>query len=176
MIEWLSDDYSVGINAVVLHYAQTKQGGAILSRMVIIPEEVEKQKANKSKLPMSNKPGTYDQETLETKLTEYLSKNLWSSQRIRDYFLPTLLEKGQVTRDELRKEFVRRKGADDERQAGYFLSLISGQLGFQWNDYLRQVIYYEFPNHTWEKDNFKIRDEYVDLVAKVLNSFKKAVP
>lgn len=175
MIEWLSDNYSIGINAIVLNYAKTKQGDAILSRMVIIPEEVEKQKANKKKfiIEMSNEPGTYDIDTLEAKLIEYLSKNLYSSQRIRDYFLPTLLARGQVTRELLRKEFVRLNAADDESQAGYFLSLISGQLGHKWKDYLRQVIYYDFPKHPWEKDNFKIRDEYIELVTKVLKKIKK---
>jgi hypothetical protein len=168
MIGWLSDNYSVSINAVVLHYAKTRQGGSILSRMVIIPEEVEKQHSSKGKLPMSNQPGIYDRTTLERKLTEYLSNNLVSSQRIRDYLLPTLLEKGKVTRNELRKEFVRRQGADDESQAGYFLALISSQLGYQWNDHLRQVVHYEFPNHAWEKDNFEIKSEYRDLVEKVL--------
>lgn len=174
MIEWLSDNYNLGINAVVLNYAKTKSGDAILSRMVIIPEEVEKQKVNKKKfiIEMSNDPGTYDLDTLEVKLTEYLSKSLWSSQRLRDYFLPTLLEKGQVTREQLRKEFVRLKAADDESQAGYFLSLISSQLGHKWKDYLRQIIYYDFPNHPWEKDNFRIRDEYIELVTRVLKALK----
>lgn len=174
MIEWLSDKYSVGINAVVLNYIKTPKGDEILSRMVIIPEEVEKQKANKKKfiIEMSNDPGTYDEATLEAKLIEYLSKNLYSSQRLRDYFLPTLLEKGQATRDQLRKEFVRLKAAPDESQAGYFLSLISNQLGHKWKDYLRQVISYEYPNHPWEKDNFKIQKEYVQLVRKVLDKIK----
>lgn len=174
MIEWLSDNYSVGINAIVLNYAKTQHGDAILSRMVIIPEEVEKQKANKKRTltDLSNTPGSYDPEILEEKLSEYLSKGLSSSQRIRDYLLPTLLEKGQVTRDELRKEFVRLNGAEDESQAGYFLALISSQLGYKWNDHLRQIISYEYPNHPWEKDNFKIRDEYVHLVAKVLKTLK----
>lgn len=173
MIEWLSDNYSLGINAVVLNYAKTRRGDAILSRMVVIPEEVEKQKANKKKfvIEMSNEPGTYDLDTLEAKLTEYLAKSLWSSQRIRDYFLPTLLAKGQVTREELRKEFVRLKAASDESQAGYFLSLISSQIGHKWKDYLRQIIYYETPNHPWEKDNFKIRDEYIGLVTSILKKF-----
>lgn len=174
MIEWLSDKYSVGINAVVLNYIKTPKGDEILSRMVIIPEEVEKQKVNKKKfiIEMSNDPGTYDEATLEEKLTEYLSKNLYSSQRIRDYFLPTLLEKGKVTRDQLRKEFVRLKAAPDESQAGYFLSLISNQLGHKWKDYLRQVISFDYPNHPWEKDNFKIREDYVQLVRKVLDKIK----
>jgi hypothetical protein len=174
MIEWLSDKYSVGINAVVLNYIKTPKGDEILSRMVIIPEEIEKQKANRKKfiIEMSNDPGNYDEGALETKLIEYLSKNLYSSQRLRDYFLPTLLEKGQVTRDQLRKEFVRLKAAPDESQAGYFLALISNQLGHKWKDYLRQVISFEYPNHPWEKDNFKIRKEYIPLVKRVLEHIK----
>ena len=175
MIEWLSDKFNVGINAVLLNYVKTPNGDEVLSRIVIIPEEIEKQKANKKKfiIEMSDDPGAYDLDTLEAKLNEYLSKNLYSSQRIRDYFLPILLEKGRATRDQLRKEFVRLKAAPDETQAGYFLSLISNQLGQKWKDYLRQIIYYDYPNHPWEKDNFKIREEYVELVRRVLDNLGK---
>jgi hypothetical protein len=174
MIEWLSDNYNMSINAVVLNYSKTKQGDAILSRMVMIPEEIEKQKAKSKKyiIEMSNEPGTYDRDTLEKKLREYLSKTLYSSQRIKDYFLPILLEKGQVTREQLRKEFVSLKAAEDESQAGYFLSLISSQLGHKWKDYLRQIIYYEFPNHPWEKDNFMIKKEYIDFVKQILETMQ----
>lgn len=179
MIEWLSDNYNLGINAIVLNYIKTKNGDELLSRTVIIPEEVEKQKANKKKfiIDLSNEPGTYDDITLEKHLIEYLSKNLYSTQRIREYFLPILLEKGKISREELKKEFVKRKAAPDESQAGYFLSLISNQLGHKWKDYLRQIISYGFPNHPWEKDNFQIKDEYKELVKKVLNkiSNKKAI-
>jgi hypothetical protein len=170
MIEWLSDRYSLGINAVLLNYAQTLKGDEILSRMVIIPEEVEKQKANKKKfiIEMSNEPGNYDDDILEDKLREYFAKNLSSSSRIRDILLPILLEKGTVTRDQLKKEFVKKKAAEDESQAGYFLSSISNQLGHKWKDYLRQVIHYEYPNHPWEKDNFKIKEQYIDLIKRVL--------
>jgi hypothetical protein len=176
MIEWLSDQYSVGINLIMLNYARTSQGDEILSRMVMIPEEIEKQKANKKKfiIDMSNEPGLYEPDVLETKLKEYLSKNLYSSQRIRDHFLPILIQRGRITRDQLRKEFVSRKAAPDESQAGYFLSLISNQLGHKWKDYLRQVIKYEFPNHPWEKDNFEIRVEYIELVKKVLEDVKNS--
>ncbi len=174
MIEWLSDKYNVGINAVLLKYVKTKNGDEILSRTVIIPEEIEKQKANKKKfiIETSDEPGTYDEKNLEEKLVGYLTKNLWSAQRMRDYVLPILLEKGQVTRDFLRKEFVKRGVAPDESQAGYYLSLISGQLGYKWNDYLRQIISYSYPNHPWEKDNFNIRDEYRELIRKVLENIK----
>jgi hypothetical protein len=171
MIEWLSDNYNLGINAIVLNYIKTKKGDELLSRMVIIPEEIEKQKANKKKffIDMSNEPGTYDNDALEKHLLSYLSNNLYSSQRMREYFLPLLLEKGKVSREDLKREFVRRKAAPDESQAGYFLSLISNQLGHKWKDYLRQVISYDFPNHPWEKDNFQIKDEHKELVKRVLS-------
>jgi len=170
MIEWLSEKYSIAVNAILLNYVKTANGDEILSRTVIIPEEIERQIANKKKfsIPMSDEPGTYEDKLLIRKLKEYLSRDLYSSQRIQDVFLPTLLEKGQTTRDQLKREFVTRKAAENESQAGYFLSLISSQLGHKSKDYLRQVIFYEYPNHTWEKDNFKIREEYVDLVKNVL--------
>jgi hypothetical protein len=175
MVEWLSDKYNVGINAVLLNYVSTPKGDEVLSRMVIIPEEVEKQKANKKKfiIEMSDEPGSYENKDLVKKLQAYFSKNLYSAQRIRDSLLPILLEKGQISRDNLKKEFVRLKTAPDESQAGYFLSLISNQLGQKSKDYLRQIIYYEYPNHSWEKDNFKIREEYIDLVKEILEKSKK---
>jgi len=177
MVEWLSDKYSLGINAIVLKYIKTPKGEEILSRMVIIPEDVEKQKANKKKfiIEMADEPGTYDEPTLETKLIEYLSNNLYSSQRIKAYLLPLLLERGQVTREQLRKEFVRLNAAPDESQAGYFLSLISNQLGQKSKDFLRQIISYDYPRNDWEKDNFKIREEYVQLVKRVLEKVKTPV-
>jgi hypothetical protein len=175
MIEWLSDKYSVGINAVLLSYVKTAKGEEVLSRTAVISGEEEKQNVNRHKyiIEMSDSPGKYEIADLEIKLTEYLSNGLYSSQRLKDYFLPLLLEKGKVTREELRKEFVKRGAAPDESQAGYFLSLISGQLGHKWKDYLRQVVTYEYPNHSWEKDNFSINKEYVEMVKKVLEKLRK---
>ncbi len=174
MIEWLSEKYNLGINAIVLHYTKTKSGDELLSRTVIIPEEVEREKANKKKfvIEMSNEPGSYDDKTLKAHLLKYLSNNLYSAKRIRDYILPVLLKHGKVTREQMLKEFVKMKAATDERQAGYFLSLISSQLGHKWKDYLRQVISYDTPNNWWEKDNFSIRPEYKNLVEEVLSHLK----
>ncbi len=174
MIEWLSEKYSVAINAIVLHYVKSKNGDELLSRTVIIPEDVEREKVNKKKfvIEMSNEPGNYDDAALKEQLKKYLSKNLWSSRRIRDYFLPALLKNGKVTREQMKKEFVKLKGAENESQAGYFLALISQQIGHKWKDYLRQVISYETPNNNWEKDNFSVRPEYKHLVQEVLEEMK----
>lgn len=174
MIEWLSSQYSIGINAIILNYTKTSKGDELLSRTVIIPEEVERAKTNKRRfvLDKSNEPGAYDEDSLKERLTQYFSKNLHSAARIRDYILPILLDHDVITRKELRKEFVKRGGGNED-QAGYFLALISTQLGLKRRDYLRQVIHYEFPNYKWEKDNFSIPKEYHGLVRDVLENLKK---
>ena len=61
MIDWLSSRFSVGVNAIILNYIKTASGDELLSRTVIIPEEVEREKTNKKKfvIERSNEPGTY---------------------------------------------------------------------------------------------------------------------
>ena len=49
---------------------------------------------------------------------------------------------------------------------------VSSQLGMTKNDYLRQVVAYEYPRHEWEKDSFSIREQYRDLVKEVLGELK----
>ena len=41
------------------------------------------------------------------------------------------------------------------------------------NDFLRQVVAYEYPNYSWEKDNFSLREQSKDLVRQVLDEIKK---
>lgn len=174
MIEWLSTNYDIGINAIILHYIRTSAGNELLSKTVIIPEEVEKAKTDKKKfkIPMSDEPGKYSDEDLKDALKNYLSKDLWSARRIKNILLPCLLEKEKITREELKKEFVNKGGAKDENQAGYFIALISNQLGQEVKDYLRQVISYEYPNYPWEKDHFSLRKDYRSLVEQVLEELK----
>lgn len=175
MIDWLSSKYDISINAVILQYTRTSSGNELLSRTVIIPEEVEKEKSNKKKftIPMSDKPGEYEPDKLQELLTKYLNKNLHSARRLRDVILPALLTNDTMTRDQLKKEFVKSGEAENESQAGYFLSLISAQLGHEWKDYLRQVIDYSYPNYSWEKDNFRIRPEYKDMIRQILKDNSK---
>ena len=148
----------------------------VLSRTVIIPEEIDKQKANKKKFTIarSDKPGEYENDKLQVLLRKYLTNNLHSARRLKDVMLPALLKGKTLTRQQLLKEFVRSGEAKDESQAGYFMSLISGQLGYEWNDFLRQVIEYGYPNSDWEKDNFNIREDYRELVEELLNEIKEA--
>jgi hypothetical protein len=174
MISWLSDSYGVSINAMLLQYIKTKSGDELLTQTAIIPEEVDIENIKKKKkfqIPMSDEPGQYDTAKLKELLVRYLSQDMYSSRRLRDVLLPTCLSRDVVTRDELKQEFVKHDPSLDINKVGYFLSLISGQIGMQKNDFLRQVIGYEYPNYHWEKDNYRIKPEYKDLVKTVLREF-----
>jgi len=49
-----------------------------------------------------------------------LSQGLYSVKRIMDVLLLVCLEKGKITREELKQEFVKYGEADNIRDAGYF--------------------------------------------------------
>ena len=170
MIEWLSTNFDMAINAVVLSYIKTSSGGELLSRTVTIPEEIAKEKSNKKKfkIPMSDEPGTYELKELKELLKQYFTHGNYSSDRIKNVLLPALLSKKSLTRNQFKKEFVKTGESEDESQAGYFIALISNQLGQSKKDYLRQIISYEYPENYWEKDNFTLREGYKELVEELI--------
>lgn len=171
MIEWLSNNFDMSVNAIVLNYVKTSNGAELLSRTVTIPEEIAKEKTSKKKfkIEMSNEPGEYELDKLKELLKGYFKRANYSSNRIKNVLLPALLSKKQITRNQLKKEFVKTGEAPDESQAGYFIALISNQLGHAKKDYLRQIISYEYPDNHWTKDNFKLRDGYRELVEELIN-------
>lgn len=175
MIEWLSDNYGVSINAVILKYVRTAAGSELLTRTAIISDELEEQRsrAKKFTIPMSDEPGKYSEDELRTLLEKYLSQNLITAQRIRDILIPGCLEKEKLSREELKQELLRRNPGVDPAKAGFSLSVISGQMGMTKNDFLRQVIGYEYPTYEWEKDNYFVRPEYRQLVTEVLAAIPK---
>jgi len=170
MINWLSDSFNVDINAVVLHYVRTSSGDELLTKTTIISDGVVEQrgKSRRLRIPMSDEPGQYKEQELRMLLAKYLSQEMVSAQRIRDVLLPVCLSNEVVRREQLKQELVSRGAADDTSKAGYFLTVISGQIGMEKNDFLRQVIGYEYPTYSWEKDNYHIRQGYRDLVNDVL--------
>lgn len=170
MIEWLSSNFDMSINAIILNYVKTSNGTELLSRTVTIPEEVAKEKTSKKKfkIEMSDEPGNYETEKLYELLKGYFIRANYSSNRMKNVLLPALLTNNKITRNQLKKEFVKTGEAPDESQAGYFIALISNQLGQAKKDFLRQIISYEYPDNHWTKDNFKIREGYTELVEKLI--------
>ncbi len=170
MVTWLSENYGMAINAVVLHYVATHSGDELLTRTSLISEEIAKEriKQRKFKIPMSDKPGQYETEELREQLVSYLSQEKKTPRRIKEILIPLCLSHEIVQRDLLKEELVRRGEAEDAKQAGFSLSVISSQIGVEKNDFLRQVIGYGYPNHPWMKDNYVIRPEYRELLKGIL--------
>jgi len=158
MIQWLSDVYSVNINAVVLSYLRTSSGDEVLAKTTIISEELEQERVRKKKftIKMSDKPGEHDPARLRELLIDYLGHDRVTNQRIRDVLLPSCLKKAMVTREELKR-------------SGVHPMSMSTQIGLEKNSFLRQVLSYGYPRNPWEKDNFAVREEYKGLVRGVLD-------
>lgn len=181
MVEWLSDSYEVNINAIVLSYTKTRSGDELLMKTSIISEEMEQERSRKQKkfeIPMSDDPPEvdYDDVLLKQLLIDYLSRDRVTNKRMRDILIPALLkinEPDRLSRDQLKEEFVSFDPNYDESKVGYYLTLISSQLGMKKNDFLRQIIAYEYPRHHWERDNFSLRSKHRALVKEVIEDLKK---
>lgn len=106
-------------------------------------------------------------------MLDYLSRDKISKQRMRDILFPPLLQTRVLIRDQMKKAFVDVNPHYDESKVGFYLTLVSSQLGMKRNDFLRQVGAHEYLCHHWEKDNFDIRSEYRDSVKEVLDKLKK---
>lgn len=171
MINWLSKNFNVNINAIVLNYLKTSSGDELLTKTSIISEEIELERVKKKKkfeIPMSDEPGSHETDSLSKLLKDYLKKERVTSQRIRDVLLPTLLKQKTISREQLKSQLLEHDQSLDASKVGYYLTAISTQLGVKRNDFLRQVIAYEYPRYSWEKDNFSLRNEYRDIVQNVL--------
>lgn len=176
MIEWLSNNYGVSINAVILKYIKTKNGEELIARTVIIPEDIEKERIRKRqfKILMSDEPGKYNEDELRDLLINYLSEDRTTPRRIREILLPLCLKHNVVNREMIKKELLKRGEAKDDRQAGIILTTISREIGIAKRDYLRQIIQYEKdPSKPWEKENYRLVEHYKDLVKSVLDELKQ---
>lgn len=176
MIEWLSDSYGVNVNAIVLSYVKTKGGEELLARTSVISEEMEQERRRKQKkfeIQMSDEPGAHNASALKQHLMDYLGRDRVTNRRMREIIFPALLKTQVLTRAQVKKAFVDFDPKYDESKVGYYLTLVSSQLGMTKNDFLRQVVAYEYPRHHWEKDNFSIREEYRDLVKEVLTELSR---
>ncbi len=176
MIEWLSAHFNVNINAIILNYIKTASGEEVLAKTSIISEELEQERVKKPKkfqLSMSDDPGTYDNDTLRKLLSNYLSIQRVTNQLISIALLPALLRHNKLSRIQLKQEIIQSSANIEPSKVGYNIAAISTQLGLQYNDFLRQVIAYEYPTYLWEKDNFSLREEYKEIVEEVLEELKK---
>ncbi len=172
MVSWLSEKFSLNINVIILNYVKTNSGSELLNKTTIIPEELANERTSRKKftIPMSNEPGNYEVDKLKILLSQYFEQNLKSAKRIRNILIPECLKKDTVTREELKKAFIKYNEPNADKNAGNFMSLISNQIGMKKNDFLRQIISYETPNYAWEKDNYQIRPDYRELIKEIIET------
>jgi uncharacterized protein (DUF433 family) len=173
MIEWLSSTFGVSVNAIILTYIKTRSGDELIARTMIIPEEVDRERASKRQIQisMSDEPGDYERDELEALLRSYLTESRLTPRRMREIVLPLCLEHDVVTREMIKSELIQRGEATDEGKAGIILTTISREIGIEQRDYLRQIITYNRPN-PWEKDDYRLVQEYRSLVSQLLSSLR----
>jgi hypothetical protein len=176
MIDWLSEKYGMSINAVLLKYVKTKNGEELIARTMVIPEEIEKERTEKQrgqiKIQLSDEPGNYNIDELKKLLLKYLSEDRPVPKRIRTILLPLCLEHPIVTRNMIKEELLKRGEAEDETSAGKIITTISREIGIEKRDYLRQILRYDkISEH--QKENYKISEEYKQLVKEILSELNK---
>jgi Predicted nuclease of the RecB family len=173
MVEWMSDNYDIGINAVLLRYSRTSSGDEMIMQTTVVPEEVVREKTKRQRkfqIPMSDEPGNYPMDELRSRWKRYLDGGSDTAKWIRQILLPACLQSAKVSRDIIKQRLVENHFADDLQKAGFQLSVISGQFGRAQNDFLRQVIGYEYPNNPWEKDNYHVRDGYREFAKELVQT------
>lgn len=176
MIDWLSEKYGMSINAVLLKYVKTKNGEELIARTMVIPEEIEKERTEKQrgqiKIQLSDEPGNYNIDELKKLLLKYLSEDRPVPKRIRTILLPLCLEHPIVTRNMIKEELLKRGEAEDETSAGKIITTISREIGIKKRDYLRQILRYDkISEH--QKENYRISEEYKQLVKEILSELNK---
>jgi len=120
MIEWLSTNYGLSINALIFKYIRTESGDKLIARIMIIPEEVEEERRKRTinKIKMSDKPGKYDKGELKRLLENYLSEDRKTPLRVKNILLPLCLKHDSVTRDMIKEKLIKEGEAFDEGNAG----------------------------------------------------------
>jgi hypothetical protein len=117
-------------------------------------------------------PGTYDIRRLRQLLLDYLTRTTAASRWIRHVLLPACLKNEVLSIMQFRKAFVNFDPNCDEQKVRHYMTHVSTALGKETNDFLRQVIEYEYPHNHWKKDNFSIKSQYRQMVMEVLERLK----
>jgi len=114
MIEWLSNNYGVSINALILKYIRTQSNENLLARTMIIPEDVEKERSPKRPKggTQSDVPGTYKPKELHDLLCNYFKKGGVTSRRIKDILIPLCFKNQTVSREMIKEELIKQIKGD----------------------------------------------------------------
>ncbi len=171
MVEWLSEEYELAINYLVLRYIKSEGGDELIARTMIIPEVEEQEKVRHKQRKgwqMSNLPGNYNSEELIKILIDYLSQDKPTPNRIRKILLPLCLKHEFVAKEQIIEEFD--KQGEQGRLESLFGAIIK-EWGYPPRDYLRQIV--EYKKDATGNTGFKIIEEYRNMIKDILEEMKK---
>jgi uncharacterized protein YifN (PemK superfamily) len=128
----------------------------------------EQEKEQKEQDDVKNK--LVKNELTKDELIKYLSRTERVPTVLREILLPLCLKHGVVSREMIKEELVVRKMAQNLGQAGLVLSTVSKAIGE--NELLESIIAYD-KFKPWKKDNFRLKEEYKEMVHAVIEELKR---
>jgi hypothetical protein len=176
---WLRE-FEVNIECIRLKPFLTPDRQLIIAPEIIIPlpeakdyiiRKEKKVKIQKQSIrsTFSLEKGTFEPEELTNKIKETLLRPGDLTPRLKAFIEILLSENRVFNREEILEQFLKRKISKDKGRAGSNLSNISQFLTNKTNPHLRQVIDFETGGGLGQKkENYKINDEYIDLLRTVL--------
>lgn len=170
IINYLSSNYDVAINAVTFQYFRD-EGREYIARVFLIePEQIEV-KIRKYTPHYRPPKGNFDIPILKDKLIETFNKKTKIHPKLI-CFLKLLLSEDRVfNREAIRKEFQKNKISMDDLQAAKHLNNISGFITNPSNSHLQQIIEFREIGGGM-KDDYRIDPDYRELVTSLINDLK----
>jgi len=176
---WLRD-FEINIECIRLKPFLTPDNQLIIAPVIIIPlpeakdyiiRKVKKEKVQKQSIrsTFSLQKSNLEPEELANKLKETLIRPGELTPRVKAFIELLLSDNRPFSRDEIKEELLKRDIGNDLGQSGRYLSNISQFFTKVTNPHLRQIISFETGGGLGEKkENYKINDEYRDLLMTVL--------
>jgi hypothetical protein len=170
IINYLSSNYDVAINAVTFQYFQD-EGREYIARVFLIEPELIEVKPIKYTPHYRPPKGNFDLPVLKDKLTETLNQPTRLHPKLI-CFLKLLLSEDRVfNREEIRRQFQKNEVSENERQAATHLTNVSAFITNPSNSHLQQIIEYKVIGGGM-KDDYRIDPKYRELVASLINELK----
>jgi hypothetical protein len=176
---WLRD-FEINIECIRLKPFLTPDKQLIIAPEIIIPlpeakdyiirkEKKEKVQKQSIRSTFSLQKSNLEPGELSNKIKETLLRPSDLTPRVKAFIEILLSDNRSFSRDEIKDELLKRNIGKDIGQSGRYLSNISQFFTKGTNPHLRQIISFETGGGLGEKkENYKINDEYIDLLRTVL--------
>jgi uncharacterized protein with ParB-like and HNH nuclease domain len=148
----------------------TLEGIWNVSKDLIIVQEEEGETEHESRNIFSAEVGEYNDIVLKKKLIDTFNIDGIVIPRLKAFLKVLTSEDRSFNREEIKEQLNKQGIGDTTGQSGRYLSNISQFITKKDNDHLRQIISFDGGDGFGEqKDNYRIKDAYRDMVKEVLS-------